>query len=151
LSTRFQIIRSSSRGSARLPVAVLGYTAAQLLGIDRIRPGMRVVVGSGPSGGQWAGGGLRGATLSPATMNQAIDPCSSASCRSCLRHNVHLYKAPTYLNVLKYLGRHGYTQWTMYQPGSRFWPFQWIEACWLFALAVILITATVGLVRGRAA
>ena len=23
--------------------------------------------------------------------------------------------------------QHGYTQWTSYQPGSRFWPFQWIE------------------------
>ena len=34
--------------TAREPVAVLGATAAQLLGIDRIRPGMRIVVG-----GQW--------------------------------------------------------------------------------------------------
>ena len=25
------------------------------------------------------------------------------------------------------LAQHGYTQWTSYQPGSRFWPFQWIE------------------------
>jgi len=23
--------------------------------------------------------------------------------------------------------QYGYTQWTSYQPGSRFWPFQWIE------------------------
>ena len=34
--------------TAREPVAVLGATAAQLLGIDRIRPGMRIVVS-----GQW--------------------------------------------------------------------------------------------------
>src|SRR6202140_4338765 len=26
-----------------------------------------------------------------------------------------------------YLTKHGYTHWTSYQPGSRFWPFQWIE------------------------
>jgi putative ABC transport system permease protein len=39
--------------TARLPVAVLGAATAQLLGIDRIRPGMRIVVGSAPSGGQW--------------------------------------------------------------------------------------------------
>ncbi len=45
--------RYLNAATARLPVAVLGHTAAQLLGIDRIRPGMRIVVGSAPSGGQW--------------------------------------------------------------------------------------------------
>jgi hypothetical protein len=49
------------------------------------------------------------------------------------------------------LARHGYTQWTSYQPGSRFWPFQWIEGGWLLALSVLLIAATVWLVRRRAA
>jgi putative ABC transport system permease protein len=39
--------------TARLPVAVLGYTAAKVLGIDRVRPGMRIVVGSAPSAGEW--------------------------------------------------------------------------------------------------
>jgi len=47
--------------------------------------------------------------------------------------------------------QHGYTQWTSYQPGSRFWPFQWIEGGWLLALSVLLIAATVWLVRRRAA
>ncbi|HLI42224.1 MAG TPA: ABC transporter permease subunit [Streptosporangiaceae bacterium] len=46
---------------------------------------------------------------------------------------------------------HGYTQWTSYQPGSRFWPFQWIEGGWLLALSVLLIAAAVWLVRRRAA
>jgi hypothetical protein len=49
------------------------------------------------------------------------------------------------------LSQHGYTQWTSYQPGSRFWPFQWIEGGWLLALSVLLIAATVWLVRRRAA
>jgi hypothetical protein len=49
------------------------------------------------------------------------------------------------------LSRHGYTQWSSYQPGSRFWPFQWIEGGWLLALSVLLIAATVWLVRRRAA
>ena len=48
------------------------------------------------------------------------------------------------------LAQHGYTQWTSYQPGSRFWPFQWIEGGWLLALSVLLIAATVWLVRRRA-
>ena len=45
----------------------------------------------------------------------------------------------------------GYTQWTSYQPASRFWPFQWIEGGWLLTLSLLLITATVWLVRRRAA
>jgi ABC-2 type transport system ATP-binding protein len=49
------------------------------------------------------------------------------------------------------LSQHGYTQWTSYQPGSRFWPFQWIEGGWLLALSVLLIAATVWLVRHRVA
>jgi putative ABC transport system permease protein len=48
--------------TARLPVAVLGCEAAQLLGIDRIRPGMRIWVG-----GQWfyVTGILNPAVLAP--------------------------------------------------------------------------------------
>ena len=53
--------------------------------------------------------------------------------------------------VNQYLYQHGYTQWTSNQPGSRFWPFQWIEGGWLLALSVLLIAATVWLVRRRAA
>jgi hypothetical protein len=49
------------------------------------------------------------------------------------------------------LGPHGYTLWTSYQPASRFWPFQWIEGGWLLALSVLLIAATIWLVRRRAA
>jgi ABC-2 family transporter protein len=41
------------------------------------------------------------------------------------------------------LAQHGYTQWTSYQPASRFWPFQWIEGGWLLALSALLIAATV--------
>jgi len=49
------------------------------------------------------------------------------------------------------LTSHGYTQWTSYQPTTRFWPFQWIEAGWLLALSALLIAATVWLVRRQAA
>ena len=49
------------------------------------------------------------------------------------------------------LAQHGYTQWTSYQPASRLWPFQWIEGGWLLALSVLLIAATIWLVRRRAA
>jgi hypothetical protein len=49
------------------------------------------------------------------------------------------------------LAQHGYTQWTSYQPGSRLWPFQWIEGGWLLALSALLITAAIWLVHRRAA
>jgi hypothetical protein len=60
-------------------------------------------------------------------------------------------KYADYLRVVRYLSQHGYTYWTRYQPGSRFWPFQWIESGWLLALSVLLIAAAVWLVRRRAA
>jgi hypothetical protein len=44
----------------------------------------------------------------------------------------------------------GYTQWTTFQPASRFWPFQFIESGWLLVLSLILIGATAWLVRRRA-
>jgi len=45
----------------------------------------------------------------------------------------------------------GYTQWTTYQPGTRYWHFQLIEGGWLLALSLLLIAATIWLVRRRAA
>ncbi len=45
----------------------------------------------------------------------------------------------------------GHTRWTRYIPVSRFWPMQFIESGWLLALSVLLIVATVWLVRRRAA
>jgi hypothetical protein len=51
----------------------------------------------------------------------------------------------------QYLIHHGFTQLTSYQPASRFWPFQWIEAGWLLALALLLMAGAVWLVHRRAA
>jgi LPXTG-motif cell wall-anchored protein len=40
---------------------------------------------------------------------------------------------------------------TSYQPDSRYWPFQWIETGWLTALALLLLGATLWLLRRRQA
>jgi hypothetical protein len=56
---------------------------------------------------------------------------------------------PQALGSWQYLVEHGYTMWTTYQPASRFWTFQWIEAGWLLALSVLLIATTVWLVHRR--
>ena len=50
-----------------------------------------------------------------------------------------------------WLAQHHYTQWSSYQPGSRWWAFQLIEGGWLLAVALILIVATIALVRRRSA
>jgi hypothetical protein len=52
---------------------------------------------------------------------------------------------------VSWLAQHHYSQWWAYQPQSRFWHFQFIEGGWLLALSVALLTATVWLVRRRAA
>jgi hypothetical protein len=54
------------------------------------------------------------------------------------------------LNAPQCLAQHGYTHLTSYQPASRFWPFQWIEGGWLLALSILLLAATIWLVRRRA-
>ena len=56
-----------------------------------------------------------------------------------------------HVNPVQYLVQHGFTQMTSYQPASRFWTFQFIEGGWLLALSLLLIIATVWLVRRRAA
>jgi hypothetical protein len=45
----------------------------------------------------------------------------------------------------------GSTQWWRYFPVSRFWPMQFVEAGWLLVFSILLIAATVWLVRRRAA
>jgi hypothetical protein len=47
--------------------------------------------------------------------------------------------------------QHGYTQWTRYQPASRFWPFQFIESGWLLILSLILIGVAIWIIRRHAA
>jgi hypothetical protein len=47
--------------------------------------------------------------------------------------------------------QHGITEWWRYIPVSRFWPMQFIEGGWLLVLSVLLMAATVWLVRRRAA
>jgi hypothetical protein len=49
-----------------------------------------------------------------------------------------------------WLAQQHYTQWTSYEPASRFWHFQLIEGGWLLALSVILLAGAVWLVRRRA-
>ena len=95
----------------------------------------------------WTKGGV---TLSQSTMHQVMDPVFARFLPAVPADQVHLYKGSTFLDTERYLTQHGYTYWTSYQPGSRFWPFQWIEGGWLLALSVLLVAVTIWLVRRRA-
>jgi hypothetical protein len=52
-------------------------------------------------------------------------------------------------STLACLTRAGYRSFTTYQPGYRFWPFQFIETGIFVALAAVLIAATFFVVRRR--
>jgi len=102
--------------------------------------------------GWWTKGGT---TVSQSTMNRIMNAMFRQIMPAILPKNVNgndikFYKGAANSQVLHYLTHHGYTQWTSYQPGNRFWPFQWIEGGWLLALSVLLIAATVWLVGRRA-
>ena len=93
-------------------------------------------------------------TGTPRTASRSASPRSGTSSRAyhpAPATRVGPNTSQTILNAVGYLTQHGYTHWISYQPGSRFWPFQWIEGGWLLALSVLLIAATVWLVRRRAA
>jgi len=62
-----------------------------------------------------------------------------------------MQNSPNPSALQNWLAQQHYTQWTSYEPASRFWHFQLIEAGWLVALSAILIAASVWLVRRRAA
>jgi hypothetical protein len=57
---------------------------------------------------------------------------------------------PANVDPFNYLTQHGYTLLTTYQPDSRFWTFQWIEGGWLLAVSLLMLGATIWLVRRRA-
>jgi hypothetical protein len=65
--------------------------------------------------------------------------------------NFHAHVGNDPIDPVQYLLGHGFSQVTSYQPDSRYWPFQWIEFGWLAVLSVLLIAATLWLVRRRAA
>jgi hypothetical protein len=103
-------------------------------------------------GGWWTKGGTRiSQSLVTQVMNTMLQQTMTAIVPKNVNENdIKFYKGTANSQVMKYLTQHGYTQWTSYQPGSRFWPFQWIEGGWLLALSVLLIAATVALVGRRA-
>jgi len=57
---------------------------------------------------------------------------------------------PSVGDPVRYLSRQGYTQYTSFQPISRFWTWQLIEGSWLLALSLTLIAITIRGIHRRA-
>jgi hypothetical protein len=89
-----------------------------------------------------------GKPVSLTTLNQALHPDGVTAITPT---QFQAFGVGAGIDPVQYLTHHGFTQWTTYQPASRFWPFQSIEGGWLLALSLVLLTATVWLVRRRAA
>jgi hypothetical protein len=48
-----------------------------------------------------------------------------------------------------WFNQHHIAMMAVYQPTSRFWPLQWIEFGWLAALSLLLVVATMLIIRRR--
>jgi ABC-2 family transporter protein len=101
-------------------------------------PGSAWITGQGYTG-------RNGRPLSQAAIHQMLQAYHPTS------KMIGPHTSQTFLDPVGYITRHGYTYWVSYQPASRFWPFQWIEGGCLLGLSLLLIAATVWLVRRRAA
>src|SRR5258708_6117167 len=91
--------RFLNAATAREPVVVLGAEAAQLLGIDRVRPGMRIWVGPGGPSGQWF---YVTGILNPDSYASEIDsavlvgfPAAESTCISTATHRRSTFARPT--------------------------------------------------------
>jgi ABC-type transport system involved in multi-copper enzyme maturation permease subunit len=75
-----------------------------------------------------------------------VDPAGHRLGRAAYNTIARLHAADT----TSWLVGHHYVQWETFQPASRFWTFQLVEASGLWLLAVALAGLTVWLVRRRA-
>ena len=94
----------------------------------------------------WTRGGVR---VSDAQLNQALQAAGLPG-----MNGGSVQAKPgmaSTVDPIHYLIHHGYSQWTSYQPDSRYWAFQWIEFGWLASLSLLLLAATIWTVRRRGA
>ena len=102
------------------------------------------VSGAGPGGvGNWVLGNWftapNGAQVSARTVDNLYAQAQGG----------HALMAPQL--VATWAAQNHYTQWWSYQPASRWWQLQLTEGTWLLAAALLLIAATILLIRRRPA
>jgi hypothetical protein len=79
---------------------------------------------------------LRGKTVDVSALSTALRPVDVRVVTAAVFQPGP--STPANFDPIRYLMTHGFSQVASYQPGSRFWPFQWIEAGWLLGLSVLL-------------
>ena len=94
----------------------------------------------------WTHGGVR---VGDAQLNQALQALGVQVSGS--GQDFQAGPGSSSVDPIQYLLQHGYVQWTSYQPDTRYWPFQGIEFAWLTVLSLLLLAATMWLVRRKAA
>jgi hypothetical protein len=83
-----------------------------------------------------------GISLGPGhIMQNGGSPAFPATCQALANQSIS--------NALPCLAQAGYKSFLTYQPGYRFWPFQFVETGIFLALAVVLILVTFLVVRRR--
>lgn len=89
---------------------------------------------------------FHGARISNARLDQVLQAAGAPSIDG---GSVRVAPGQTATDPVSYLLQHGYTQWTSYQPDSRYWTFQGIEFGWLAVMSVLLLATATWLVRRR--
>jgi len=102
------------------------------------------VSGAGPAGiGNWVLGNWftspSGAQVSTSTVDNLFAQAQGG----------HAMITPQ--AVTTWAAQNHYTQWWSYQPATRWWQLQLTEGAWLLAASLLLITATILLIRRRPA
>jgi hypothetical protein len=92
----------------------------------------------------WTAGGVR---VGDDRINQALQAIGVRSTGNGQGFAAQVGSGPQ--DPIQYLVQHGFTQWTSYQPDSRYWPFQGIELAWLAVLSAVLLGLAVWRVRRR--
>jgi hypothetical protein len=118
------------------------YPVALVTSNSRLFNGPGVFTGPGATSYPWV--------LSTWWTGPGGKPASQAAVNHVLALFPHNGPPRVQETIAQALAQRGITQWWRYIPVSRFWPMQFIEAGWLLALSVLLIAATVWLVRHRA-
>jgi hypothetical protein len=88
-----------------------------------------------------------GARVSDAALNKVLESVGA----QVSDNGFHAEVGRGGTDPVQYLADHGYAQITQYQPDGRYWNLQWIEFGWLFALSLVLLGATMWLLRRHSA
>ena len=102
------------------------------------------VTGAGPAGvGDWVLGHW---FTNPSGAQVSVNTVDSLFAQSQGGHAMITPQA-----LITWAANNHYTQWWSYQPATRWWQLQLTEGAWLLAASLLLVTATILLIRRRPA